>query len=102
MRGALVATGSTACLFADLCQELDTPSIHGGGVAPSATEYTCSACAATVWSELPERSGIATTWSIMDTLLGDCTLPRWRCERCHRRHAHAAFFPPSRISHAPA
>jgi hypothetical protein len=33
MRGALLSTGSRP-YFADLCQELDTASIPGGGVAP--------------------------------------------------------------------
>ena len=46
MRGALVSTGSTPYFFADLCQELDTASNPGGGVVPSATEQTCSACPA--------------------------------------------------------
>ena len=51
MRGALVSTGSTPYFFADLCQELDTASVPGGGVVPSATEQTCSACPA-ISSEL--------------------------------------------------
>src|SRR6516162_3006843 len=38
MRGALLSTGSTPCLVADLCQELDTSSISGGDGAPSATK----------------------------------------------------------------
>ena len=37
MRGALPSTGSTPWLFADLCQELETSVIAGGGRAPSAT-----------------------------------------------------------------
>ena len=51
MRGALLSTGSTPYSFADLCQELDTASIPGGGVVPSTTEQTCSACPA-ISSEL--------------------------------------------------
>src|SRR5467141_1244536 len=56
MRGALLSSGSRPCFFADLCQELDTASIPGGGVTPSATEQTCSACPAIVSSELANRS----------------------------------------------
>jgi hypothetical protein len=37
MVGALPSTGSTPWLFADLCQELETSVIAGGGRAPSAT-----------------------------------------------------------------
>jgi hypothetical protein len=61
MRGALLSAGLTPYLFADLCQELDTSSVPDGGVAPSATEYTCSACRATVSSERAERSEIVMT-----------------------------------------
>ena len=56
MRGAWLSIGSTPYFFADLCQELDTASIPGGGVVPSATEQTCSACPAMVSSELADRS----------------------------------------------
>src|SRR6516225_4274472 len=56
IRGALLSIGSRPYSFADLCQELDTASIPGGGVAPSATEQTCSACPTIVPSELAERS----------------------------------------------
>src|SRR5215831_14467588 len=56
IRGALLSIGSRPYLFADLCQELDTASIPGGGVAPSATEQTCSTCPTIVPSELAERS----------------------------------------------
>jgi hypothetical protein len=56
IRGALLSIGSRPYFFADLCQELDTASIPGGGVAPSATEQTCSACPTIVPSELAERS----------------------------------------------
>src|SRR5215813_5355321 len=55
IRGALLSIGSRPYLFADLCQELDTASIPGGGVAPSATEQTCSACPKIVPTELAER-----------------------------------------------
>src|SRR5215831_5742652 len=56
IRGALLSIGSRPYPFADLCQELDTASIPGGGGAPSATEQTCSACPTIVPSELAERS----------------------------------------------
>src|ERR1700746_3541764 len=56
IRGALLSIGSRPYFFADLCQELDTASIPGGGVAPSATEQTCSACPTIVPRELAERS----------------------------------------------
>src|SRR5216684_6108245 len=56
MRGALLSSGSRPCFFADLRQELDTACIPSGGVAPSATEQTCSACPAIVSSELADRS----------------------------------------------
>src|SRR6266403_1364941 len=56
MRGALLSSGSRPCFFADLCQELDSASIPGGGVAPSATEQTCSACPKIVPNEPAERS----------------------------------------------
>src|SRR5262252_7098744 len=56
IRGALPSIGSRPYFFADLCQELDTASIPGGGVAPSATEQTCSTCPTVVPSELAERS----------------------------------------------
>jgi hypothetical protein len=52
----LLSSGSRPYFFADLCQELDTPSIPGGGVAPSATEQMRSACPAIVSSELVDRS----------------------------------------------
>src|SRR6516165_2894470 len=39
IRGALLSIGSRPYLFADLCQELDTASIPGGGVAPSANVF---------------------------------------------------------------
>src|SRR5207247_4422570 len=57
IRGALLSIGSRPYFFADLCQELDTASIPGGGDAPSATEQTCSTCPAKVSSELADRSG---------------------------------------------
>src|SRR5689334_9885758 len=56
MRGALLSTGSTPYLVADLCQELDTCSTPGRGAAPSATEKTCSACPAQVPSEAEDWS----------------------------------------------
>src|SRR5215470_2132375 len=56
IRGALLSIGSRPYFFADLCQELDTASIPGEGVAPSATEQTCSACPTIVPSEPAERS----------------------------------------------
>src|SRR5258705_12956141 len=37
-----------------------------------------------------------------DTLLATPRLPRWRYQRCHCRHAPAAFSLSSGISHAPA
>src|SRR6516162_5141320 len=61
IRGALLSIGSRPYLFADLCQELDTASIPGGGVAPSATEQTCSTCPTIVPSELAERSETSIT-----------------------------------------
>src|SRR5947207_5665059 len=57
IRGALLSIGSRPYFFADLCQELDTASIPGGGTAPSATEQTCSTCPAKVSSELADCSG---------------------------------------------
>jgi hypothetical protein len=60
--------GSTPCLFADLCQELDTSSTPDGGAAPSKIEYARSSGPAAVTGEIAERSEIATTLSIMDTL----------------------------------
>src|SRR5215472_12486290 len=67
IRGALLSIGSRPYLFADLCQELDTASIPRGGVAPSATEQTCSTCPTIVPSELAERfeTPINRTWFMM-------------------------------------
>src|SRR5258707_12327369 len=56
MRGAALSTGLRWYFFADRCQELDTASVPGAGIAPSAAEQTCSACPAIVSSELADRS----------------------------------------------
>jgi hypothetical protein len=66
IRGALLSIGSRPYFFADLCQELDTASIPGGGVAPSATEQTCSTCPTIVPSELAERSESPITAPVVD------------------------------------
>ena len=42
--GRLAATGSTPCVFADLCPEIDTSSIPLAEVSPCATKRRCSAC----------------------------------------------------------
>ena len=74
MRGALLSTGSTPYSFADLCQELDTASIPGGGVVPSTTEQTCSACPANELAERSEKSDHP-TWFTMDMLLATARRP---------------------------
>jgi hypothetical protein len=38
MRGAALSTGLRRYFFADLCHELDTASVPGAGIAPSAAE----------------------------------------------------------------
>ena len=56
MRGDALSTGLRRYFFADRCQELDTASVPGAGIAPSAAEQTCSACPAIVSSEIADRS----------------------------------------------
>src|SRR5438874_2546752 len=66
MHGALLSAGSTPCLVADLCQELDTSSTPGRGAAPSATEQTYSACPAKVPSKAEDRSESRITHLVHD------------------------------------